>query len=98
MTENNEFLSEDDIHRIHQLPIDEVYQTLKSRMQGLNTSECEQRTEIFGLNAIQKSRGTPLIVRFLSNFTHLMAILLWIGGFVALIAQNARSWQLLCGW
>ena len=87
MTENNEFLSEDDIHRIHQLPIDEVYQTLKSRMQGLNTSECEQRTEIFGLNAIQKSRGTPLIVRFLSNFTHLMAILLWIGGIVALIAK-----------
>ena len=87
MTENNEFLSEEEIHRIHQLSIDEVYQTLRSRVQGLNTSECEQRTEIFGLNAIQKSRGTPLIVRFLSNFTHLMAVLLWIGGIVALIAK-----------
>ncbi len=87
MTEINEFLSEEDIHRIHQFPIDEVYQTLKSRVQGLNTSECEQRTEIFGLNAIQKSRGTPLIVRFLSNFTHLMAVLLWVGGIVALIAK-----------
>ena len=87
MADNNLFLSEEAIQRIHQLPVDEVYQVLKSRVQGLNTPECEQRQEIFGPNAIQKSKGTPLIVRFVSNFTHLMAVLLWIGGFVALVAD-----------
>jgi len=87
MTENNLFLSKESIDRIHQLPVDEVYPALKSRVQGLNTPECEQRREIYGPNAIQKSKGTPLIVRFVSNFTHLMAILLWIGGIVALVAE-----------
>ena len=87
MTENNLFLSKESIDRIHQLPVDEVYQTLKSRVQGLSTAECEQRREIYGPNVLQKSKGTPLIVRFVSNFTHLMAILLWIGGIVALVAE-----------
>jgi potassium/sodium efflux P-type ATPase len=87
MTDNKEFLSEEAIHRIHQLPIDEVYQTLKSRVQGLTSAECQERIDLYGPNAIQKSKGTPMIVRFLSNFIHLMAILLWIAGIVALIAK-----------
>jgi hypothetical protein len=32
-------------------------------------------------------KGKPLILKFLGNFTHLMAILLWIGGIVGFIAQ-----------
>jgi len=31
--------------------------------------------------------GKPLIVKFFANFTHLMAILLWVGGAVGFIAQ-----------
>ncbi|HWQ57869.1 MAG TPA: cation-transporting P-type ATPase, partial [Clostridia bacterium] len=40
-----------------------------------------------GRNIIKKIKGKPLIVRFLTNFTHLMAILLWIAGVVALVAK-----------
>lgn len=80
-------LSEEEIQRIHQFPVEEVYQTLGSRPQGLTSAEARQRADVFGLNAIQKSHGTPLMVRFLSNFTHLMAILLWVGGILALIAK-----------
>jgi magnesium-transporting ATPase (P-type) len=29
----------------------------------------------------------PLVLTFLADFTHLMAILLWIGGLVAFLAQ-----------
>ena len=82
MNENTEL-----INTIHLISADKVYQTLGSRVQGLTSLECKQRLEQFGPNAIEKSRGTPLIVRLLSNFTHLMAILLWIGGIVALIAK-----------
>ena len=87
MAENTILITEEVLGSIHQLSIDEVYQTLGSCVQGLTAIECQQRLEQFGPNAIQKSRGTPLIVRLLSNFTHLMAILLWVGGIVALIAK-----------
>jgi magnesium-transporting ATPase (P-type) len=41
----------------------------------------------FGRNVIREVEGKPLIVKFFANFTHLMAILLWVGGAVGFIAQ-----------
>ena len=41
----------------------------------------------FGRNVIREVKGKPLIVKFFANFTHLMAILLWVGGAVGFIAQ-----------
>jgi len=72
---------------IHKLPIREVYGALTTRPQGLTQAEVEERLGRFGRNVIQEVKGRPLFVKFLSNFTHLMAILLWVGGAVALIAQ-----------
>jgi magnesium-transporting ATPase (P-type) len=65
----------------------ELYEKLGSRPQGLNQSEAEERLAKFGKNELQKIKGTPLIVKLLSNFTHLMAILLWVGGILAIIAE-----------
>ena len=36
---------------------------------------------------VRRIKGKPLILKFLANFTHLMAILLWVGGIVGFIAQ-----------
>ena len=72
---------------IHKLPIREVYGVLATRPQGLTQAEAEERLRRFGSNVIQEVKGRPLFLEFLSNFTHLMAILLWVGGVVALIAQ-----------
>lgn len=72
---------------IHRLPIREVYGVLATRPQGLTNTEIEERLRRFGSNAIQEIKRKPLFLQFLSNFTHLMAILLWVGGMVALIAQ-----------
>lgn len=41
----------------------------------------------FGRNVIREVEGKSLIVKFFANFTHLMAILLWVGGAVGFIAQ-----------
>ncbi|MGA2671056.1 MAG: cation-transporting P-type ATPase, partial [Dehalococcoidia bacterium] len=71
---------------IHKLPIREVYGLLTTRPQGLTQTEAEERLCRFGSNVIQKIKGKSLFLEFLSNFTHLMAILLWVGGVVALIA------------
>lgn len=72
---------------VHMLSITEVYTALGSSTQGLSKSEAEHRLITYGKNTIQKIKGRPLILKFLSNFTHLMAILLWIAGIVALIAE-----------
>lgn len=80
--------AERDVHNtIQTLPVAEVYQALATRPGGLTKEEAAERLQRFGRNAIQKAKRKPLVVRFLANFTHLMAILLWIGGAIALIAQ-----------
>src|SRR4029079_3902044 len=64
-----------------------VYTTLETRPHGLTQAEAAERLQRYGPNLIQEIKGTPLILKFLANFTHLMAILLWIGGLVAFFAQ-----------
>ncbi len=72
---------------IQKLSVAEVFATLETRPQGLTQAEAEARLKKFGKNKIQKIKGKPILLKFLSNFTHLMAILLWVGGIVAWIAQ-----------
>lgn len=65
----------------------EIYQTLITRPLGLTQAEADARLAEYGPNTLQEAARTPLIIRLVANFTHLMALLLWIGGVVALIAQ-----------
>jgi Ca2+-transporting ATPase len=75
------------IETIHTVPVSEVYSSLKTQPQGLSQEEVDLRLGQVGRNALQEIKGKPLYLKFLSNFTHLMAILLWIGGLVAFFAQ-----------
>src|SRR5581483_3504674 len=54
---------------------------------GLTNAEAAERLASYGPNIIREVKGTPLMVKFLANFTHLMAILLWAGGLIAFIAN-----------
>jgi magnesium-transporting ATPase (P-type) len=72
---------------VHTLPIADVFRVFGSRPEGLNETEAEENLRSFGSNAIRKIQGKPLYIKFLSNFTHLMALLLWVGGIVAFVAQ-----------
>ncbi|MDD2214698.1 MAG: cation-transporting P-type ATPase [Oscillospiraceae bacterium] len=72
---------------IHKLSPDDVYEALNTERSGLADEEAACRLEQYGKNVLQKKKGTPLLLKFLSNFTHLMAILLWVAGIVALIAK-----------
>ncbi|MCW5848483.1 MAG: cation-transporting P-type ATPase [Anaerolineae bacterium] len=67
--------------------IPDVYQALETSPQGLTLAEAQARLTRYGRNALQEVHGVPLWVKFLANFTHLMAWLLWAGGLVAFIAQ-----------
>ncbi|HTX78267.1 MAG TPA: HAD-IC family P-type ATPase, partial [Longilinea sp.] len=73
--------------RFYKLKIDEVYEALGTSEGGLTQTEAQARLKQFGYNAIEKVRGKPLWIKFLANFTHLMAILLWVAGIASLIGQ-----------
>jgi potassium/sodium efflux P-type ATPase len=72
---------------IHKLSLNEVYEALNTGSLGLTQTEAEIRLHKYGTNTIQEVKGKPLILKFLANFTHLMAILLWVGGIVGFIAE-----------
>jgi len=78
---------QDTVKSIHQYPVDQVYGALGSRPEGLTNEEAAERLARYGRNELQEKKGTPLIVKFLSNFTHMMAIMLWIAGVVAIFAN-----------
>jgi potassium/sodium efflux P-type ATPase len=72
---------------IQALPIPEVYRTLHTQPEGLSQAEAQERLRQYGTNTLRRIKHKPLLFKFLANFTHLMAILLWIGGIMAIIAQ-----------
>src|SRR5512143_2343216 len=71
---------------VHALRVGEVHAALSSRPAGLAQAEVEERLRRHGPNAIREVRGTPLSVKFLSQFTHRMALLLWAGGLIGFLA------------
>ncbi len=65
----------------------EVYSSLESSAQGLTSEEAAKRLEQYGRNEIREIKGRPLIFKFLENFYHLFAIMLWVGGILAFVAE-----------
>ena len=72
---------------IQKLGASEVYQALGTGTGGLAQSEAQERMRKLGKNVLPSQKGSPMIWKFISNFTHLMAILLWVAGVIALIAK-----------
>lgn len=53
---------------------------------GLSDGEAAERQQSYGKNLIESARKHSPVLAFLSNFTHLMAILLWVAGAIAFVA------------
>ena len=53
---------------------------------GLSDGEAAERQRSYGKNLIESARKRSPVLAFLSNFTHLMAILLWVAGAIAFVA------------
>ncbi len=63
-----------------------MHAALESRPGGLTAAEAAERQSRFGPNALAHVAGRPLLLRLASNFTHVMALLLWVAGLVAFVA------------
>lgn len=69
------------------VPLGEVYTALVTQARGLTRAEAAARLRRYGRNTIRPVATTALCWKFLANFTHLMAILLWVGGLIGYLAQ-----------
>ena len=88
MIRNNESKQSDDNQdAIFSVDIPDVYNRLNTNPSGLSRSEAEHRLTEYGKNTLVKTRKKSIYIKFLANFTHMMAILLWIGGIAAFIAM-----------
>lgn len=90
------FLLEDKvIQSIPSLAKEDVLKALASSERGLSTAEAQSRLASFGANELITLKQRPLIFKFLENFYHLFAILLWVGGGMAFLADMpALGWAI----
>lgn len=70
-----------------ELPARSVYEQLGSGPAGLCAHEAARRLGVDGPNLLQDTRGAGLVAALFGNLTHVMALLLWLGGGLALVAE-----------
>ncbi len=66
---------------------EQVLASLKTAEEGLTSEEAARRLAEYGPNEIREIKGRSLILKFLENFYHLFAIMLWVGGALAFVAE-----------
>lgn len=83
----NSTASSDEKDAVYKLPVDKLYDALGTSKRGLTQAQAEQNQKEQGKNLIEEKKKKSVVLIFLGNFTHLMAILLWVGGAVAFFAD-----------
>ena len=65
----------------------EIFRLLVSSPQGLTEDEARRRLEEFGRNEISELEKRPLWKSFLLQFTHFLAIILWMAALLAFLSE-----------
>ena len=87
MEKSTNIIENESIANIYKLTSIDVCEAMKTRLEGLTAAEVEEKHRQYGMNVITEKKGTPILLVFLSNFISLMAILLWVGGAIAIVAD-----------
>jgi len=73
--------------KIQNLSKEEVFKSLVTSERGLSENEAGRRLHEYGLNEIKEVRKKPLYLRLISQFTHFLAVLLWIASALSFISE-----------
>jgi sodium/potassium-transporting ATPase subunit alpha len=73
--------------KIHNLSKEEVLQSLITSEKGLSEEDARRRLHEYGLNEITEVRKKPLYLRLLLQFTHFLAVLLWIASALSFLSE-----------
>ena len=71
----------------------EALKALDTSPSGLSHEEARRRLLQVGPNSLQEIKGAPLAGRFLRQFTHFLAILLWIAAGLSFLAEALHPGQ-----
>ncbi len=71
----------------HRHDIERLYAHLYSSAGGLSQAEAAKRLQRYGSNRIEKIAEQSLLVRFLREFTHFFALILWFAAGLAFFAE-----------
>ena len=99
MTKETDTTRGDPVRLVHALPVQGVLRSLASSpaRDFLEIEEAEKRLQQYGINSLRTAAGKPLYLKLFANFTHLMAILLWIGGAMAFVGHMPQlGWAIWC--
>ena len=72
--------------RIQRLSVADALRSLRGDPQGLSSAEALRRVAEYGPNIVQEIRGQSLAIRFLKQFTHFFALILWVAAALAFVA------------
>jgi len=73
--------------KIHTILKEEALQGLITSEKGLSEEDAGRRLHEYGLNEIKEVRKKPLFLKFLSQFTHFLAVLLWIASALSFLSE-----------
>ena len=78
---------------LHRLSEADALKALDTSPAGLSHEEARGRLLQVGPNSLQEIKGAPLASRFLRQFTHFLAILLWIAAGLSFLAEALHPGQ-----
>ncbi|AEH23121.1 ATPase, P-type (transporting), HAD superfamily, subfamily IC [Thermodesulfobacterium geofontis OPF15] len=73
--------------RITEVTKEEIFKLLDTSEAGLKDEEAQRRLLYFGYNEIKEIRKTSFVLKFLRQFTHFLAIILWLASALAFISD-----------
>jgi len=86
-------LKNEDAHRLLLL---DIFDSLNTSVRGLSEEEAKTRLAQYGYNEIREIKKKSLLVKFMANFTHLLAILLWIATALSFISGSQEiGWSII---
>lgn len=81
----------------YQQNISEIFKEFQTSKNGLAEGEALLRLRKYGFNKLSKVKKTPLIFKFLNQFTDLLAIVLMVGGILSFLIGAARDGLIIFG-
>lgn len=72
---------------INSLSKEDAFRALISSENGLSETEAAKRLSENGFNEIREVRRASLTIKFLKQFTHFLAVLLWVGAGLAFLSD-----------
>ncbi|MFZ1120503.1 MAG: cation-transporting P-type ATPase [Candidatus Binataceae bacterium] len=77
--------------QIHQLSAADAIASLNRSPQGLSSVEAMRRLSEYGLNRVEEVARESILLRFLKEFTHFFALILWLAAGLAFVASGHLS-------